>query len=68
MTLQRLLERYCPDVRVVGSAANVSEGLQVIPSLKPDLVFMDIAMPDGDAFDLLRELGNIDFEIVLIAA
>ncbi len=68
MTLQSLLERYCPDILIVGTAANVAEGLEVIPSLQPELVFLDIAMPDGDAFDLLHELNEINFEIVFITA
>lgn len=68
LTLQSLLERYCPDVVVVGTAANVAEALRVIPSAQPDLVFLDIAMPDGDAFDLLNELEDINFEIVFITA
>lgn len=68
LTLQSLLERYCPDVLVIGTAGTVAEGLQVITDCGPELVFMDIAMPDGDAFDLLRELDEIDFEIVFITA
>lgn len=68
LTLQSLLERYCPDVLVIGTAGTVAEGLQVIADCGPELVFMDIAMPDGDAFDLLRELDEIDFEIVFITA
>ncbi len=68
MTLQSLLEKYCPDVMVVGTASNVAEGLEVIPKLEPELIFMDIAMPDGDAFDLLKQLDEIDFEIIFITA
>jgi len=68
LTLQSLLERYCPDVVIVGTAANVAEALEVIPAVEPDLIFLDIAMPDGDAFDLLNELKKINFEIVFITA
>lgn len=68
LALQSLLERYCPDVIIVGTAANVSQGLKIIPEVEPDLIFMDIAMPDGDAFDLLNELEEINFEVVFITA
>ena len=68
MTLETLLERYCPEVLVVGTARNVEEGFEVLRRTEPDLVFMDIAMPDGDAFDLLNRLGSIHFEIIFITA
>ena len=68
LTLQALLDKYCPDVMVIGSARSVAEGLQVLTTLKPDLVFMDIAMPDGDAFDLLKKLPAVDFEIIFVTA
>jgi two-component system LytT family response regulator len=68
MTLEILLERYCPEVEIIGTGRNVEEGIKVIRDTNPDLVFLDIAMPDGDAFDLLDRLGKIDFEIIFITA
>jgi two-component system, LytTR family, response regulator len=68
MTLETLLERYCPEVTVVGTGKNVEEGIRVLRETHPDLVFLDIAMPDGDAFDLLDRFGKIDFEIIFITA
>jgi len=68
LALQTLLERYCPDVMVVGNGNSVETGLEALNELKPELVFMDIAMPDGDAFDLLNRIGDIDFEIIFITA
>lgn len=68
LALKTLLERYCPDIELVGTASSVSEGIRVIPSIKPELVFMDIAMPDGNAFDLLNRLDKKEFEIIFITA
>jgi len=68
LTLETLLERYCPTVEVIGSARSVEEGVLTIQNLHPDLVFLDISMPDGDAFDLLNTLPNITFEIIFITA
>lgn len=68
LTLMTLLERYCPEVEVVGSGNNVEEGFRVLNELKPELVFLDISMPDGDAFDLLGRIGIVDFEIVFVTA
>ena len=68
LTLQTLLERYCPDIKVVGTGNCVEEGLRILEELRPELVFLDIAMPDGDAFDLLHRIGKVDFEIIFITA
>ena len=68
LILHTLLEKYCPDVIVVGTAADVEQSKKIIESLRPELVFLDIALPDGNAFDLLNQLGTIDFEIIFITA
>ena len=63
--LENLVKSYCPDLHVVSSAASVEEGIKVIKSEKPDLVFLDIEMPDKSGFDLLSQLGTIDFEVII---
>ena len=68
LTLQTLLERYCPDVNVVGTGNCVETGILVIEELKPELVFLDIAMPDGDAFGLLSQVEKVEFEIIFTTA
>jgi two-component system LytT family response regulator len=68
LTLQTLLERYCPEITVIGTGNCVEEGIRVLEELKPELVFLDIAMPDGDAFDLLNRIEKVDFEIIFITA
>lgn len=68
LTLLNLLEKYCPEVKVIATAGSVEEGLSVIRQFSPELVFLDIAMPDGDAFDLLNQLEEIDFDIIFTTA
>ena len=63
--LQSLVQSYCPDLLVVDSVASVEEGLQAIKKNKPDLVFLDIEMPDKSGFDLLSQLDEIDFEVII---
>ena len=53
--LRRLLGQY-EDVQFVAEAASVAEGLRVVAALAPDLLFLDIQMPDGSGFDLLAGL------------
>lgn len=67
-TLQKLLERYCPGVEVIGFAGNVQTGVECIDRLHPDLVFLDISMPDGDGFEVLEKVGKRNFEVVFTTA
>ena len=50
--LSELLKLYSPEVEVVGAAGSVQDGIAGIISLKPDLVFLDIELPEGNGFDL----------------
>jgi two-component system LytT family response regulator len=67
-SLRRLLENHCPGVELVGEAGNVAEAKELIKISDPDLLFLDIQLPDGDGFDLLRDLGNITFNIIFTTA
>jgi two-component system LytT family response regulator len=66
--LMKIIEKSCPELKVVGNAGNVSEGVELIKSLKPDLVFLDITMPDGSGFDLLEQVGDQKFDLIFATA
>ena len=66
--LKNYLNKYCPNVTVLGEAANVNEALTLIRQLDLDLVFLDVEMPFGNAFDLLEKVGDITFETVFVTA
>ena len=66
--LRRLLGSHHTDVQIVASAFNVAEGTQQIREHQPDLLFLDIEMPDGTGFDLLQRVGNPAFMVVFITA
>ncbi|TDY10023.1 LytR/AlgR family response regulator transcription factor [Meridianimaribacter flavus] len=66
--LKNYLKKYCPNVDVLGEAANVDEALVLIRNNDLDLVFLDVEMPYGNAFDLLDKVGDIDFETVFVTA
>ena len=53
-----------PEVEVVGEAENIAQAAERIGSLKPDLLFLDVEMPGGTGFDLLRQLGSWPFEVI----
>ncbi|HTB32938.1 MAG TPA: response regulator, partial [Bacteroidia bacterium] len=69
--LEKLLAKYCPDVLVIGQAHSIDEAEQKITSLNPDVLFLDIEMPFGSGFDLLRRMTKklpagkkLNFEVV----
>ncbi len=66
--IANILELYCENVEVIGQAENVKTGISIIRKLKPDLVLLDIQMPDGSGFDLLKQIDNIDFNFIFITA
>ena len=67
-TLHRLLEKYCPTVEVVADADGYRKGVEEIRKHNPDVVFLDIQMPDGSGFRLLDELKEISFEVIFTTA
>lgn len=68
ITLAELLKEYSNDVQVVGAFANVPEGVIGINKLNPDVVFLDIEMPEYSGFELLDFFKEINFEIVFVTA
>jgi two-component system LytT family response regulator len=66
--LRQLCEKFEPRVKPVGEAANAREALELIELEKPDLVFLDIEMPGMTGIEMLRQLGEISFEVVFVTA
>lgn len=66
--LRSLLEKFCPEVNIQGEAGSAQEAVGVIRETVPDLIFLDIEMPYGNAFDLLDQLMPVNFEIIFITA
>ncbi|MEA3480075.1 MAG: LytTR family DNA-binding domain-containing protein [Bacteroidota bacterium] len=66
--LHFLLREYCKDVEVIGLADSVDAAFKIIKSEEPDLVFLDIKMPEKDGFKLLESLNDITFEVIIVTA
>lgn len=64
--LRRLLAEAHPDVQVLAEAVNISDAKRRIAELAPALIFLDVEMPGGSGFDLLRELGRWEFEVIFV--
>lgn len=66
--IDSIIGEYCPELEVVGKAGNVVDGVSEINLKKPDLVFLDVEMPNGTGFDLLAQFPEKVFEVVFITA
>jgi len=66
--LSLILDTYCNNIEVAGTAHSAREGVGLINREKPDMVFLDIEMPNNNGFTLLDELGELNFKLVFVTA
>lgn len=66
--LEKYLLKYCPVIDLVGQAQHIKEAVPMIKLLQPQLIFMDVEMPFGNAFDILEACSGQDFETIFITA
>jgi two-component system LytT family response regulator len=66
--ISSVINEYCPDLELAGKAHNVKDGINVINDVKPDLVFLDVEMPNGTGFDLLAHYPEKKFDVIFITA
>lgn len=62
-----LLKEFCKNVKIVGTAQSVDKAIPVIEMEKPDVVFLDIEMPQKSGFELF-ESTNHDFQTIFVTA
>jgi two-component system, LytTR family, response regulator len=67
-TLKKLLEIKCPSVNIVAECYSADEAIEKIQSLRPELVFLDIAMPGKSGLEMLAEIKTIDFQLIFVTA
>ena len=66
--LSNLITDFCENVEIGGIAHSVKEGLKVIQKEKPDIVFLDIEMPQQNGFELLDHYKNVPFSVIFTTA
>ena len=66
--LKSYLQKYCPQIELIGEAHNSKDGIKLIHELQPQLVFLDVEMPYGNAFDVLEGCKDINFETIFVTA
>ncbi len=67
-SLSGLLKLYCKNVTIVAEADGVRTGMEAIAKNKPDIVFLDIQMPDGSGFKLLESIEDVNFSLIFTTA
>ncbi len=66
--IAKMINSFELDIKAISDGESVVSGLKAIEEHNPDIVFLDIQMPDGTGFDLLRSLPNKSFEVIFITA
>lgn len=66
--LKNYLAKYCPQVELLGEAENIKEAVPLIAEKLPQLVFLDVEMPFGNAFDVLEATSEFSYETIFITA
>lgn len=67
-TLEDMLLDFSDQIEIVGRAANLAQARRIIAETNPDLVFLDIYLPDGDGFDIVKHFPNRTFKIIFTTA
>lgn len=66
--VEMLLKLHCPHIDILASTTKSTEGVALIRALKPDIVFLDIEMPVLNGFQLLDEIGVVNFQLIFTTA
>jgi two-component system LytT family response regulator len=66
--LENLLLRFCPEVSLIAKCENVPQAVEFIKKENPDLVFLDIEMPNYAGYEIINFFDKVNFEIVFITA
>jgi len=66
--LENLLLRFCPDIELIAKCQNVEQAVEVINREKPELVFLDIEMPNYAGYEIVNFFKEINFEIIFVTA
>ena len=66
--LKMLIEKHVPAIKEIKTCNSPEEALVIIQEWQPDLLMLDIEMPNMNGFDLLNRVGNSDFDVVFTTA
>ncbi len=67
-TLTNLIHSIASDISIVATAQDIESGYKTVTKFSPDILFLDVQLPDGTGFDLLKKLRAITFKLIFITA
>lgn len=67
-TLEIIISEFCTGVNIVGTASNTEQAINIVSTTNPDVVFLDIEMPEINGFDLLKLLPADSFSTIFVTA
>ena len=65
--LANIITAYCPNITIAAQAWDVKSGVASIIEHEPDLILLDIKLPDGSGFDLIQHFDKPDFKVIIIS-
>ncbi len=66
--LSQILKKYCSNILLIGNAFTIKDAVAEIPALDPDIVFLDIELPQENGFQLFKYFPNHRFDIIFTTA
>lgn len=66
--IQKIIESHFNEIQIIGFAEDVQSGIKLISQLNPELVLLDIKLPDGTGFDILNHFNDPKFFLIFITA
>ena len=66
--LKNYVAKYCPQLEIIGEAHDCKSAISILHELQPQLVFLDVEMPYGNAFDVLEGCKDLYFETIFATA
>ncbi|HAV25604.1 MAG: LytTR family DNA-binding domain-containing protein [Bacteroidia bacterium] len=66
--IENYVTKYCQNIEIVARAKDAREAIELINTHTPDLVFLDVEMPFGNAFDVLEQTEDVDYQTIFITA
>jgi two-component system, LytTR family, response regulator len=67
-TLSIMVQKFCPEITLLGIANDVNEAIEMLYELNPTIVFLDIDLPSGTGFDILNKTTSLTKEIIFTTA
>lgn len=66
--IRKLINRYLPEIEILGEATSVEDAVEKAETLSPQLLFLDVELSDGSGFDVLNQFENPKFKVIFITA